>query len=88
MVKHELRVENLKARVDSLKARVKIQKWEFKSTSYDLKSTSYQFKSTSLKIIISMKNQVDGYQSFTRILKIRSDVISFASQRNFKQSFV
>ena len=40
------------------------------------------------KVIISVKNQVNGYQSFTRILKIRSDVINFASERNFKQAFV
>ena len=33
MVKHELRVESLKARVDSLKARVKIQECKLKSTS-------------------------------------------------------
>ena len=36
MVKHELRVE-------SLKARVEIQKCNFKLTSYEFKSTSYEF---------------------------------------------
>ena len=40
MVKHELRVE-------SLKARVEIQKYEFESTSYEFESTSYEFESTS-----------------------------------------
>ena len=51
MVKHELRVESLKARVDSLKARVKIQKCEFRSTSYEFKfkfyHVTYAFRSES-----------------------------------------
>ena len=41
MVKHELRVESLKARVDSLNGRVKIQKCEFKPTSCEFKSTIF-----------------------------------------------
>ena len=51
MVKHELRV-------DSLKARVKIQNCELKSTTYQFKFTSYEFKFTSSRIIKSMKTQV------------------------------
>ena len=45
MVKHELRVESLKARVEVQKHELK-----FKSTSYELKSTSYKFKFTSYKL--------------------------------------
>ena len=40
-VKHELRVESLKARAESLKARVEIQKCKFKSTSYEFKSMNH-----------------------------------------------
>ena len=66
MVKHELRVESLKARVDSLKARVKIQKCEFKSTSYEFKFACYEFTFTSLRIIKSMKTRVNSLQISTR----------------------
>ena len=52
MVKHESRVENLKARVDNLKARVKIQIHRCKSkfTSCEIKFTSYEFKSSSYEL--------------------------------------
>ena len=68
MVKHELRVESLKARAESLKARVEIQKCKFKSTSYEFKSTSYEFESTSYefestRITKSMKIQVNTLKS-------------------------
>ena len=49
MVKHELRVETIKARVESLKVRVQIQRCEFKTASYEFKSTGYKSKSTSYK---------------------------------------
>ena len=69
----ELGLESLWAWVEGLKARVEIQKWEFKSTgyelkythyefkstSYELKFTSYEFKSTKLRIIKSVKTQVN-----------------------------
>ena len=74
-IKHELRVE-------SLKARVEIQKCEFESTSYEFESTSSEFQSTSCKfestsyefestshefksarIIRLMKTQVNNFKS-------------------------
>ena len=73
MVKHKLRVENLKARVKIQKCEFKLTSYEFKSTSYEFKSmsyefkpTSYEFKSTSSRIIKSMKTQVNSLQFFTR----------------------
>ena len=44
----------------------KITSYEFKITSYQFKFTSYEFKSTSLRIIKSMKTQVNSLQIFTR----------------------
>ena len=74
MVKHELRVESLKAQVESLKARVEIQKctsstsYEFESTSDEFESTSYEFEST--RIIKLMKTQVNSLKcsSFPKII--------------------
>ena len=67
MVKHELRVESLKARVESLNARVEIQKCEFQSTSYELESTNYEVESTSSRIVKNpMKTHVN------RVLKSSS----------------
>ena len=50
MVKHELRVERLKARAESLKTWVKIQKWGFKYRSYEFKSTSYEVQIHELRV--------------------------------------
>ena len=73
MVKHELRVESLKARVKIQKCEFKSTSYEFKSTSYEFESTSYEFKSTSYefestssKVIKSMKIQVNSLQIYTR----------------------
>ena len=66
----------------------KLTSYQFKSTSYEFKLTSYQFKSTSLRIIKSMKTELNNIQIFTRNQKIRSEVINFASQGNLKQAFV
>ena len=60
MVKHELRVESLKAGVEIQQWEFRSTSYEFKSTSYEFKSTGYEFKSTSLRIIKSMKTQVNS----------------------------
>ena len=98
----KLRVENLRARIETQKYDFKSTSYEFKCTSYEFKSTSYEFKPTtyefksrsyelkptSLIIMKLMKTKVNSLQFFTRNLKIRGDVINFASQGDFKQAFV
>ena len=59
--------------------------YEFKSTSYEFKFTSYRFKSPDSRVIKSMKTQVNSLWFFTRDKQI-SDVINFASQRNYQAS--
>ena len=61
---------------------------EFKSVSYEIKYTSYEFKSTSYKFkSTSCKFKLTSYGFKFTSHDLRNDVVSFASQRNFKQAF-
>ena len=71
MVKHELRVDSLKARVQIHE--FQFTSYEFKYTGYEFRSTSYEFKSTSSRIIKSMKTQVNTLNifPFPKILSLK-----------------